>query len=105
MDATVVAKIKKLRKQGKTVREITEELAKAGVKSPRGAPYSLASVNNAASKGKVAKRKKRAPKAQEDCQECDEMALGVEILMTTLVTTQSATRTRAALQNALSMLG
>lgn len=105
MDATVIKKIKKFKADGKTDKETVEALARSGVQSPRGKPYSLSAVRGALHKGKVAKRKKRAYKAAEDCQECDEIALSVEMVMSALVATGSVTRTRTAFQNALSLLG
>lgn len=102
MDATVIKKIKKFKADGKTDKETVEALARSGVQSPRGKPYSLSAVRGALHKGKKTKRTRH--QEAKDCQECDEIALSVEMVMSALAATGSVTRTRTAFQNALSML-
>lgn len=108
MDATVIKQIKKLKAEGNTDKETVVALARAGVQSPRGKPYSLSSVRNALykGKGKVNKTKRaKAVKASKDCDDCLDLDVSADLLLSGLIRTGSAERAREALQNALLLLG
>ena len=103
MDATTKKRIQTLKTQGKSYEEITKQLKTEGVKSSHGKAYSIYSVRAAGMGTK--KKATQAKKAAEDCDDCADLDVSADLLLSGLIRTGSAERAREALRNALLLLG